>query len=98
MPDKGRTADSKENKDGIFLLTSTGHPFYDSSRQMEMGQQQPKRKKDSRKAAYPLRFNTKSQKERLERAARKTGRSLRGFILYHADIAAESVLAEQKAS
>lgn len=82
----------------IESLTSTRHPHYDSLRHMEMGQLQPKRRKDSRKAAYPLRFNTKTQKERLERAARRTGKSLRGFILYHADMAAESILGDAKAS
>jgi len=84
------------NSDKILYLTSAGHPRYHSSRPMETEIQVTKRK-DHRKAAYPLRFKTKTQKERLERAARKSGKSLRDFILDHAMQAAETVL-EVKAS
>lgn len=78
----------------IFPLTSVGHPPYDVPARMETGNPVPKRK-DSRKASYPLRFRTKGQKERIERAARKSGKSLRAFILAHAEMAAESILGER---
>ena len=84
------------NSDRILFLTSVGHPRDNPACQMETGIPVTKRK-DSRKAAYPLRFKTKTQKERLERAARKSGKSLRDFILDHAMQAAETVL-EVKAS
>lgn len=45
-----------------------------------------------RKAAYPLRFKNKTQKERLERAARRMRMSLRDFLLSHAEQAATSIL------
>jgi hypothetical protein len=70
-----------------FLLTSAGHPQYAVGDPMEPDNI-PKRPKDGRKAAYPLRFKNKTQKERLERAARKSGKSLRDFILHHAELAA----------
>jgi len=72
-----------------FRLTSIGHPQYAVGDPMEPDNI-PKRPKDGRKAAYPLRFKNKTQKERLERAARKSGKSLRDFILHHAELAAAS--------
>lgn len=97
MPDDFRAADSKENKGGIILLTSARHPHYDSLRHMDMGQNTTSRK-DSRKAAYPLRFKNKTQKERLEKAARKVRMSLRDFLLTYAEKAAVEIGGEAKAS
>jgi len=85
-----QTDETITNKVPTFLLTSIGHPPYDSRGQMLM-EPTAKSKKDSRKAAYPLRFKNKTQKERLERAARKSGKSLRDFILYHAELAASGI-------
>lgn len=97
MRDKSRAADSKENKPEIILLTSDRHPFYDSPRHMEM-EPNTKRAKDGRKAAYPLRFKNKTQKERLEKAARKVRMSLRDFLLTYAEKAAAELGGELKAS
>lgn len=82
------------NTGEIKVLTSAGHPHYHPLRLMENEVQTAKRK-DSRKASYPLRFRTKTQKERMERAARKSGKSLREFILAHAEMAADSILGEK---
>lgn len=78
-------------------MTSIGHPHYDSLRHMDMGQI-ANRKKDSRKAAYPLRFKNKTQKERLEKAARKVRMSLRDFLLVNAEKAAAEAGGESIAS
>lgn len=77
-------------------LTSDGRPPYDAVARMETENPIPKRK-DNRKASYPLRFRTKGQKERIERAARRSGKSLREFILSHAETAANAVLNELRA-
>lgn len=57
------------------------------------------KKVNRNKVAYPLRFKNKTQKERLERAARKTRMSLRDFLLTQAEEAASRIMGgELKAS
>lgn len=55
------------------------------------------KKVNRNKVAYPLRFKNKTQKERLERAARKVRMSLRDFLLTQAEKAAAEISGEQVA-
>lgn len=95
MPDN-----PKSLKTGVIeLLTSTGYPRYSSRHQMEQSIEVTAKRVNRNKVAYPLRFKNKTQKERLERAARKMRMSLRDFLLTQAEEAASRIIGgELKAS
>jgi hypothetical protein len=81
------------------LLTSGGYPHYSSENHMEPKTEVTAKKVNRNKVAYPLRFKNKTQKERLERAARKARMSLRDFLLTQAEDAASRIMGgELKAS
>jgi hypothetical protein len=87
-----QTHENAPNGGAIIFLTSFRHLAHNPSRLMEMQQietSEPQPKKQA--TAYPLRFKNKTQKERLARAARKVGKSLRDFILHSAEQAASAL-------
>lgn len=91
-----QVAENRVNLGDRFLLTSNGispniagnQTFMETTVQTANGTQ---KKKQS--VPYPLRFRSKAQKERLEKAAKKSGKTLRDFLLDHAEKAAVEQIA-----
>ena len=90
--EKSQVAEKKPN----LSVDINGYPTDNHWHRMEMQQSTPEKRKA--KTAYPLRFRSKAQKERLEKAAKRVHKTLRDFLLDLGDKAVAETGDHQQAS